>query len=185
MSGRTGMVRAGLALVGALTAATAAQAALQAWHRAAAPDGSFSIETVCTAAEIDTLRGATGQLTDGVQLSPESRVLCQQPDLIQAAGVINLGDVPAGQSAFDLLAASAKNNPAAGQTQTLTSLDGHRMLLNREVRGKIVAQTGVVEIDSRRLILMISGFQPGTELSASAQAATIDHFTQSLKVAAK
>lgn len=174
----------GLSILTAITASTSAEAALQTWHRAVSPDRTFSIETLCNSVEISNLKAAPEVLA-GMPLKRTTRVLCIQGDLLQAAAVVELNDLPEGASGFDALLQKLENNPDAKARMELTDVDGHRAVFNREFRNGMIAQTGFVELEGRKVIMLIAGYQEKSEVSESGQISALERFTKSLKIGSK
>ncbi|WP_309753355.1 hypothetical protein [Novosphingobium sp.] len=161
----------------------AAQGGLPSWERAIAQDNSFSIETPCSGAVIEQLRKAPPELSKGLILPPQSRVMCATSELAFVAGVI---EGPVGKvSIFDELLSEARADPTAEGTPSLTSINGHRAYLNRQTEGNRVVQAGVVEVSANKIVLLIAGTQSDATLSVEDQNAIIDKFYQSLRISVK
>jgi len=177
------MTRAVLGLWLATAAIAAPGQTAETWVRVAAPDGAFSIETPCSAAEIDELKNASAP---DDTLNPQSRIFCKKANLIFVVGEHDEKELPAGTATlFEAVSARAASDKDVEGTPTLTTIDGKRAFLNRQIQGDVVAQTGVIEVGRKSVVMIIAGFPPNSGLSVEEQGVLIDRFCRSLKFGRK
>ena len=105
MRGKLGLVAAG-ALALAVPAAAADN-----WVRVSAPDGSFSVETPCSEAELAFGKTAPDNLLKGLPLTVEHRVYCfKSADFILGAGAFDVPELPWGTATlFDMISTLVAN----------------------------------------------------------------------------
>jgi hypothetical protein len=170
--------------LGVAFVATAALAAPQwSWTRTSSLDAAFSVETPCNEAEVAAAGAGPGKV-GMVQFPEQSRVVCFTSGMVMLAGVI---EAPPGEvrenALFDLITGMAASDPdKQGQSRSAT-VDGRRAWFNRDSAGKMLAQTGMIEIDRSRIVLMIVGGEADGELSLEDQTTAIDRFSSSIKLA--
>jgi len=157
-----------------------------AWLRTASPDGAFSVETPCSAEEVDRGRALPVDIVGrGINLPVSRRVICPSRNIVLVAGVVEEPRLPKnGPSLFDGLLMAGKDNPKGNKgTPTITTISGHRAWLNRAQEGGEVAQVGYVEIGHARMIFAhCCGAPSRAGVSKDEQVAMIDHFFGSIQV---
>lgn len=172
-------------VVTSVPSAVAAQGG-DVWARAASPDGAFSVETPCSAAEV----AASAALPDGIAaaatLDARARVLCIKDTMLFVASIVEERALPAdGPALFDAALAQVRADKTAEGHPTITTVDGRRALMNRQTKGGEVARTGFVEVSRSRIVLLIAGVRFGSSLSAVGQDDVLDRFTRSIRVTAR
>ena len=174
---------AALALTAGGSAAFAATA--DVWARSTPPNGAFSVETPCTASEIDALKNLPGDAMP-MKVEPDARLVCKKGKILFFAGQAAVGALPAGvTSIFDKIADGVTADTGAeGEPRTLT-IDGHRALINRDDSEGPMAQTGIIEVDARTIIVLVAGVEQGSDISLVDQGKMIDRFYGSIRVIAK
>ena len=153
------------------------------WARAVAGNGDFSIETICTSAEV----AALADLPNALKITPvpQSRVMCMKDGLLFMAASWEASDLPRdGGSLFDQLWAGIEGRKDAEGGPVKTVINGRRAITNREFTDGVLAQTGFIEISPKRVLFMVAGGQD-SRVSAEAQGQAIDRFFGSAKVTAK
>ena len=178
--------KVGIIAAGALALAVPGVAAPEiAWSRATSPDHAFSVETPCSAEEIDRAKGLPPEIGDGITLPQASRVVCEKDGFLLVAGVVEEPALPKdGSSLFDQFTKSAGSDSTLEGKPRVATINGHRAWLNRQQQGDVVAQTGVIEVSRSTVILGVTGGNRST-LKPDAQIAMIDRFYGSIQVAAK
>jgi hypothetical protein len=157
-------------------------AAPDSWTRVSPPSGSFSVETPCSIAEIDKLKSAPEDFS-GFTMPAQGRVICLTPGLILAAAEIGGGEMAAGDpSLYDMIVTEAAKDPKPDGKPVQTTLNGRRAMINRQVDGKVTAQTGFIELGRGRILLVITGFQPDNTTPLAQQGKQIDRFFNSIAV---
>ena len=175
---------AGLAFAGVSAAASAATG--ETWAIAPSANGMFSVETPCTEAEVVGFRSLPDEMVPELKFIPGSRVVCRRGQVILVAAEVGDPDYPkTGLSVFDSIVEQAKGDKTAEGTPTITTLNGRRAFVNRQEKDAMLAQTGFVEIDRGRIIMLIAGVQADSGLSVKDQGALIDRFYSSVKVTGK
>lgn len=170
----------GLALTLAAPSGALAAAAELVWGRAVAPNGDFSIETVCTEPEI----AASANMPNPLKLTfvPQSRVVCAKEGLLLMAASWEMAKLPAGGGTlYDVLWAQIESTSEGEARPVQTTINGRRAITNRAKDGDVLAQTGFIEIGPKRLIVLVAGGQ-GSKLSFDEQGRVIDRFFASTKV---
>ncbi len=175
---------AAVALVASV--AVTADTLADVWVRARPFSGTFSVETPCTAQEIETLRRSPPNFA-AMKMTAERQVVCIKPGMIMAAGeVIATNASATGQSAFDAMVGLTGRDPApSGTEMILTIVNGRRAMMVREVSGQKIVQIGFIETGHDRIITVITGFQPENTNPLEEKFKQIDRFVQSIELAGK
>ncbi len=167
-----------LAMVGGAAASVQAQQS-DDWLRSGPADGSYSIATPCTAAQV-MQQSVRPLVVNGRTLDPGTNVSCILGESAFSSGIISVAAEEIGeQTLFDLVRKGVEAQKTDQIVITVTEIDGAQAILSREVRGSAVAQTGIVELANHKLLMIISG---GEGASPEVTSGMIDRHVQSLKV---
>jgi hypothetical protein len=172
-----------MALIGVATPALAQSEVAAEWARSTPASQQYSIETPCSIADVQ--RDSAEPLQVGDQTLDEgSNVSCAIGETVFASGIVSVSEDEIGdENVYDVtIALLGEQTLPAGVNVTFVELDGHRALLSREQRGDEVAQTGIVELSNREMLMIISGGKPIDGMDMNAM---IDRHVSSLKVTSK
>lgn len=171
------------AIVGVAAPALAQDSGAGEWARSTAASKRYSIETPCTAEAVE--RDSAYPLVVGSQVLDEStNVSCKIGEAVFSSGIVSVSEDEIGDdNVFDVTIGLLEQQVLRPEVEvSMVEIDGRRALLSREQRGDEVAQTSIVEISNREMLMIISGGKPvGTRDTA----AMIDRHVNSLKVASK
>ena len=183
----TGRALRQAACIGLLAAAAPVAAQTSGtWTRLTAPDGAFSVETPCTKSESDATVGTPGPGATALVYGSKARIVCIKDALMFVAAEVAEPALPADSPAlFDVVVEQMLGDKTAEGAPASTTIDGRRAYVNRQVQGDDTAQTGLVEIDRTRLVLLLSNVQRTGGAGAPQQRAAIDRFYASLRVTSK
>jgi len=153
------------------------------WARSAPVDQSYSIETPCTVAEVRE-QSMLPLEVNGSILDPDSNVSCIVGELLFSSGALSVAASEIGDAnLFDYVVSMLEQEAVRSEVVIQqTNLAGKRAIISREVRNGEVAQTGIVELSNRELLMLISGGKP---TAGEDVAVLIDRHVESLKVASK
>jgi hypothetical protein len=182
LSEKMARVALGLALVGVSASASASN---DVWATAPSASGVFNVDTPCSASELAAGKQAPDNMIAGVTFVPESRVFCQKAGLMFVAGEIEVNDIPAGSTLFDLFLTQAKNDNTAEGTPSQIMIGGKRAFLNREARSDVLAQTGLVELGRTKLLFLLAGADSTGRPNIQKQGEAVARFYASIKVTGK
>lgn len=163
--------------------ASAQESGEGAWLRSVAADRSYSVETPCTAVEVAEYSAGPNIVNDQA-LDDGTNVVCVVGESIFSTGVLSISVEEIGDAnLFDEVLVGLEQEDVRDEVSvTVTRIEGRRAIVSRERRGEEVAQTGVIELSNRELLMLVSG---GTPPANRDMAAMIDRHFASLKVASK
>ena len=157
----------------------------ETWTLAPADNGAFSVETPCTVSEIAAFAPTANQAFEKLGFTTGSLIACQKGPLLIVAGITEVDDLPEGvRSYFDDLAEGMPNGDGMAGKPSVTTFAGRRAIVNRQEKNGFLAQTTVVELGPKRLVMLMCAFE-NTNLSLAAQGQTLDRFYASFKVTAQ
>ena len=168
-------------MAGAGSAVLAQETDAPDWTRAAAKSGQFSIETPCSAAEIEALIARRG---GPVAPASDGRVMCLHRGVMFTA-IVRTAPLPEGYDgpgAFDMMLAMGKSEIEASETIAVDEIDGRRSISNEELDEGRLARTVVIELSPNSLLMLVSGgpFEPGYEVEEISP--MLDRFVNSLEI---
>lgn len=170
--------------LGAGAGALALEVEALEWARAEPVSKAYSIETPCTADEV-ALASVRPMPIGTARLNPTTQVVCKKGGLLFASGTSAglEGDLAEGQSVFDVVIESVQATGGTLPEGAFDLIDGRRAIQNREGRDGIVAQTTIIEISEREVLMMLAGGPfdgNGAEMDVDA---LIDRHSASLEIA--
>ena len=185
MKGRYSFGVALVAVVFAGSVAMAADTVADAWTKVSPPSGTYTVETPCLPAEVEKFKQLPENFSK-IEVPVVGRVICMKPDLILLSGEVIADGLPAnGPALYDLIVDQAAKDPAPDGKPMQVTLNQRRAMVNREVSGQHMAQTGFIETGHDRIILIVTGFQPESKTPLAEQGKQIDRFFGSITVNAK
>lgn len=171
------------AIVGVVAPGLAQDGGEGAWVRSSAASEHYSIETPCTLEAVE--RDSAEPLQVGVQtLDQASSVNCVIGETVFASGIVSVSEEEIGdENIFEVTLGLLEQEVLRPEVKlSFVELDGRRAMFSRERRGDRVAQTSIVELSNREMLMIISGGKPIGTMDMDAM---IDRHVGSLKVASK
>ena len=153
------------------------------WFRAAPLNKGYSIETPCSEAKV-TAQSVRPMVLNGQTLDLGTNVSCIIDEMTFMSGILSVSASEVGDdNLFDVVVNGLSQRSIRPEVSlTQTNVAGRRAILSREAQGSEIAQTGVIELSNRELLMLMSGGKP---TGGEDVVAMIDRHVASLKVAQK